>query len=325
MTSRLNIRFRSAFAACFSIVWAVCGAGPAAAADKAGSKDFPTISRFEGAEIDNYRQSEFDAAELPIAALPTRTPPPGAMQTAEGRITRINYRIPKGKSALEVIRNYEQALGSTFETVFECAGKACGSQFAGVVAGTGRVIPGGFKTSFETAYNRYLLAKKRGPGGDVYALFYAMQNSAGATLLYQQTVEVKAMQTDQVRLIDAAGLKRGLEAEGKVAVYGVLFDTAKADIKPESKASLDEMGKLLKDDRALKVYVVGHTDNVGALAANLDLSQRRAEAVTKALAAGYQVDAKRMEAKGVASLAPVASNAEEAGRARNRRVELVLQ
>jgi len=133
------------------------------------------------------------------------------------------------------------------------------------------------------------------------------------------------MQTGQVT-VDAKKLQSGLEADGKVALYGLFFDTGKADIKPESKAQLDEMAKLLQAQPALKVFIVGHTDNVGAFDANRALSLKRAEAVVAALtAAPHKIDAKRLMAIGSANTAPVASNAEEAGRARNRRVELVAQ
>ena len=81
------------------------------------------------------------------------------------------------------------------------------------------------------------------------------------------------------------------------------FDTDKAEVKPESKAALDEMGKLLKANPNLKVYVVGHTDNQGTLARNLDLSQKRADAVVKALEADYKIAAARLSPRGVASLA----------------------
>ena len=96
-------------------------------------------------------------------------------------------------------------------------------------------------------------------------------------------------------------------------------------MKPESKAQLDEMAKLLTANPALKVYIVGHTDNQGQLAHNVDLSQRRAEAVTQALATTYRIAPARLVAKGVASLSPVASNADDAGRAQNRRVGFVQQ
>jgi outer membrane protein OmpA-like peptidoglycan-associated protein len=71
--------------------------------------------------------------------------------------------------------------------------------------------------------------------------------------------------------------------------------------------------------------VVGHTDNVGALTHNEELSQRRADAVVKALTTQHEIAPGRVRAKGLASYAPLASNQTEEGRAQNRRVELVLQ
>ena len=123
-----------------------------------------------------------------------------------------------------------------------------------------------------------------------------------------------------------AAMQKSLAESGRVAVYGVCFDTDKAEVKPESKAALDEMGKLLNANPNLKVYVVGHTDNQGTLAGNMDLSQKRADAVVKALEAGYRSRPRACRhAAWLASLAPVAANDAEAGRAKNRRVELVSQ
>ena len=97
----------------------------------------------------------------------------------------------------------------------------------------------------------------------------------------------------QVQVLDMAAMQKSLAESGRVAVYGVYFDTDKAEVKPESKAALDEMGKLLNANPNLKVYVVGHTDNQGTLAGNLDLSQKRADAVVKALESGYKIPAAR--------------------------------
>ena len=108
-----------------------------------------------------------------------------------------------------------------------------------------------------------------------------------------------------------------------MAVYGIYFDTGKATLKPESDAALAEIAKLLTADTALKLNVVGHTDNAGSLDANMKLSQARAEAVAKALTRRHGIAASRLKSFGVASLAPVASNDSEDGRAKNRRVELV--
>ena len=132
------------------------------------------------------------------------------------------------------------------------------------------------------------------------------------------------METGKVT-IGADQLQKGLAAEGRIVLYGIYFDTGRAEIKPESKAQLDEMAHLLTNDRALKVAVVGHTDTQGAADTNQALSQRRAEAVVATLTTNYKIDAARLKARGVASFAPVATNRTEAGRAKNRRVELVEQ
>ena len=116
-----------------------------------------------------------------------------------------------------------------------------------------------------------------------------------------------------------------MAATGRVALYGILFDTGKADVKPESKPALEEIAKLLKSDSNLKLRVVGHTDNQGSLDGNIALSKRRAESVNAALVGQYGISGQRLSAFGVADLAPVASNAQEEGRSKNRRVELVPQ
>jgi OOP family OmpA-OmpF porin len=81
----------------------------------------------------------------------------------------------------------------------------------------------------------------------------------------------------------------------------------------------------LQQDPSLKLYVVVHTDNVGTLASNMDLSKRRGDAVVKVLTTKYNIAAARLSAQGDGPTAPVASNGSEEGRAKNRRVELVKQ
>ena len=124
---------------------------------------------------------------------------------------------------------------------------------------------------------------------------------------------------------DATALGSDIKSSGHVAVYGITFDTNKAEVKPESKPTLDEIAKLLKQEPALKLKVVGHTDMTGLFDANMKLSQARAEAVVQALVSQYGIAAPRLKGYGVGPLAPVASNAAEEGRAKNRRVELVKQ
>lgn len=136
-------------------------------------------------------------------------------------------------------------------------------------------------------------------------------------------VEKKAMVQDIVANADA--FLDDLKASGHSALYGILFDTGKSDLKPESQQTIGEIAKLLKKEMKLKLYVVGHTDNVGRLEANVKLSQDRAEAVIKVLCLDFGIDNDRLVSFGNGPFAPVASNDSEEGRAKNRRVELVKQ
>jgi OOP family OmpA-OmpF porin len=135
-------------------------------------------------------------------------------------------------------------------------------------------------------------------------------------------VEVQKMQQDVVANADA--LKSGLADSGHVEVPGIFFDTAKIrDIKPESGPAIDEIAKLLTNNPALKVGIVGHTDMVGDATSNMRLSQARAQSVITDLVSRHGIAAARLVAFGAGPWAPLASNKTDDGRARNRRVELV--
>jgi OmpA-OmpF porin, OOP family len=124
---------------------------------------------------------------------------------------------------------------------------------------------------------------------------------------------------------DAAAMNNDINATGHVAVYGIYFDSGKSLIKPESAQAIAEIAKLLKGQPELKLFVVGHTDNQGGVESNIKLSQERAEAVLKALVNEQGIAAARLRSYGCGQFSPVAANDNEAGRAKNRRVELVKQ
>lgn len=113
-------------------------------------------------------------------------------------------------------------------------------------------------------------------------------------------------------------------APRNVTLDGVNFDGDSARLRPESLAILDNAAATLKEWSGVKVEVAGHTDSVSSDAYNLKLSQRRAEAV-RAYLVKRGVAAERLTAKGYGESAPVADNRTAAGRAKNRRVELVPQ
>ncbi len=140
--------------------------------------------------------------------------------------------------------------------------------------------------------------------------------------LYRLTiVEKQAMQ--QVVEANAESMGSDIGAAGHVSVYGIHFDTGKSEIKPESDAAIAEIAKLLQNLPALKLYVVGHTDNEGTFESNLTLSKQRAAAVAERLASKHGIEPSRLIPHGVGSLSPVATNSTEEGKAKNRRVELV--
>jgi outer membrane protein OmpA-like peptidoglycan-associated protein len=109
-------------------------------------------------------------------------------------------------------------------------------------------------------------------------------------------VEKGIMKQDVVANAEAMG--KDINTTGHVSIYGIYFDTGKSEIKPESDAAISEIAKLLKNDGALKVYVVGHTDNAGSFETNMKLSKDRADAVANALSAKYEIAAARMKAYG---------------------------
>jgi OmpA-OmpF porin, OOP family len=114
-----------------------------------------------------------------------------------------------------------------------------------------------------------------------------------------------------------------LTASGRWTTQGILFESGKADLKPESTPTLKAIAAALKGHPDLKVEIQGHTDNVGSAASNLALSQARAEAVKAALVADYAIGEGQLTAKGLGDTKPVGRNTTPEGRANNRRVEIV--
>ena len=114
-----------------------------------------------------------------------------------------------------------------------------------------------------------------------------------------------------------------LASTGRWATQGILFDTGKSEVKPESTPTLKQIAAAFKEHPELKAEIQGHTDNVGKADANLRLSQARAEAVKKVLTSEYGVNAEQLTAKGYGDTRPSGDNKTQEGRANNRRVELV--
>jgi len=255
-----------------------------AAAQDEPDKDHPSVPRFPGFYMETAKVTDFASFEFPLS---------GNEKTVEGKSWLYTYQLKDGAkkpSELEVVRNYENQF------------KTRGGRLLYTAAGnTG--------------------ATMMMPLGKGERWLNLVIENDGATILMAiiETAEMK-----QKLEFSADEMAEQLAASGTVALHGVLFDTAKTDIRPESNPVLDEVSALLKKDMALKLRINGHTDNVGAKAANLTLSRGRAAAV-KAAIVSRGVAADRLAADGFGDTKPVADNSAEEGRRQNRRVELVKQ
>ncbi len=216
----------------------------------------------------------------------------GKTARVEGQFTSIRYQPPPGlttkPSTLQVLRNVENAV----------------KQIGGTVVAT--------EASKETL-------KFTRDGKELWIEVWA-----DFTGQYILTFVEKAGMAQEI-VANAAAFASGLKTTGHVAIEGIYFETGKSELKPESAPAIAEVAKLLKADTTLKLYVVGHTDNVGALEGNMRLSQDRAQSVAQAIIRTSGIEAARLRAYGDGPYAPVASNDSEDGRAKNRRVELVKQ
>ncbi|MDH5557255.1 MAG: DUF4892 domain-containing protein [Alphaproteobacteria bacterium] len=295
--------------------------GVANAGDVKGGKDHPLVSRYEGAEITRYRQEKFNEYTLLLGKPNGKEP--GEHRTVEGAITQIRYQIDKERTSLEVYKNYEKALADAgFETLFKCKNEDCGGRaFNHLVVEYGDL-------SENHKDQRFLAAKLTRPEGTAYVSLYVVKAYAiggpkhNTVMVQLDIIEEAAMETDKVA-VDADAIGKGLDAEGHIAIYGIYFDSGSDKLKAESNEALGEIAKLLKARPKLNILVVGHTDSEGKLAYNMDLSKKRAAAVVGALTESHGIKASRLTPAGVGFLAPVASNRGDAGRALNRRVELV--
>ncbi|MBR7800574.1 OmpA family protein [Undibacterium fentianense] len=311
--------------------------------DVTSSMDHPFIKRFTGSWLTGYSNVEWDISKFPTSNLIGKDKKFQDVVTLEGKQTRILYLAPRGKMPVEVFRNYQQALLSAGVKMRWVCETQCSALYwawrdmnepnKGMQWAEGSIYtPTSSRYSHSSALSpdkgMMLVGSIKRGDQETQVLLYtsvAAFESTGLSQTYIHIAEPKPMPTNQVE-VDVKALQISLREEGKVTLKGLFFDTGKANIKEESKAQLDEIAKLLQAQPSRQFFIVGHTDNVGNFDANQTLSQQRAQAVVNALlAAPYRINASRLVAKGNANLAPVASNTEEAGRARNRRVELVEQ
>lgn len=259
----------------------------------------PVFNRFQGEVLNACNQARFK--DLELRRWKKAGDPKSGDEIFKVEGESWDYLNPLEKDAqgrlpglLEVVRNYENAVRQA----------------------KGEVL---FSNS---KYVHYRLRK----GNDEFWGKSGCGSESGSSTcgaISHQIIRVAGM--EQSVVVSSEQIAKAMGEEGKVVFYGIYFDTDKATLKAESAPTLAEMAKWLKANASAKVFIVGHTDMQGAVERNQKLSRDRAAAVIAALTKDHEIKADRLAADGVGPLAPVASNTDEAGRAKNRRVEMVLR
>ena len=329
-------------------LWVACGifvaATTADAADLPGSKDPDGFRRFEGSEILHYAASPQDQyflarGEGAVGAGFER------QERVEGSTVRVVYKAPLGTTSAEIFRHYRQMLTDLgFEETFKLdrgalyalSAKDFQQRFYFQADYSARKDHEG--TPFQDADNQYYLTARLVRDGQTVNAAVYVAESGGlewqepsvkqpiVIRLGQPVIGVDVISSRQADYrpveIKAPEMAKALSAAGRIDIYGILFDVDKSELKPESRATLEEVAKLLKSDPSLRIEVGGHTDNTGGADHNMKLSVGRAAAVVNALVAAYGIDKTRLQPKGYGDTKPVAPNDSDQGRAKNRRVEL---
>ncbi len=308
-------------AACLLAFAAAGEAAKPRTSDVPGSGDHPALGRIPGSVILAYDHKAYAAVSYPVRLVRYDF----ETREAEGEYWRIVYQLPADTAPSGAIAVYRRNLRKAglkivwsgrvpltrLTDLYGIVGEQWthGNPPRKVQALVAEGELGGRPTVVQVyAYNEVYYGK-RGRWGPTARLYIVQAKPLDATL---EVVKAEEMASE-------------ISAKGRVALYGILFDLDSARIKPESRETLAEIARYLKANPQVKLYVVGHTDNTGTYEYNLDLSRRRAAAVVEALSRGHGVSAQRLKPVGVGPVAPVASNATEEGRAKNRRVELVAQ
>lgn len=304
--------------------------------DLPGSKDYPLISRYQGAVIQNYEEIDYGKYVLPLG-LPEEKEYRGhgrylsKFDDLEGKIIRIQYLIPPDEGLFKVYKNYEIALeNANYNILFKSSQDEdmnwtfWNEDFFGGDMPISRLGDNFYRPMPNDGY--YLcVAKGMMNNNDVYiSIFINNGDEYGEQfiLVTEEIVEVNPIETG---LVTAQKITDNIDRFGHIAIYGVYFETGKFDIKPESENALAEIAAFLKSDTDNNYFIIGHTDNTGDFDANMTLSENRAKAVMDYLVNTSGVNASQLKAHGVGPMCPVTSNSTDNGKARNRRVEIVEQ
>ncbi|MGE0049570.1 MAG: OmpA family protein [Acidithiobacillus sp.] len=294
-------------------------------------QDLPFLHRYPGSSIYHYDHVRFDDANMPLGPFTEKAPTQS--QLVQGELVYIYYKNPMDRSPLEIMSNYQQTLQQEgFKILWQCANDACiakgyTSQVSFYTDPIWRGAGDNFGTYFGPGGGRMSTARLDSPNGSqtwVY-LWVGSHNGPYAGKTYIYAVQTKPMQTGLVtadrELLTAAEMGSALAQQGRFAMH-IHFDYNKATLRPDALPQVQQLAQTLRQHPNWTIGLDGHTDAVGSAEFNQRLSEDRARAVKAALVADG-VPAQQIATRGLGATQPVADNSTDAGRAKNRRVEVV--
>ena len=239
------------------------------------------------------------------------------IKKVEGYVRHRFCYAPSGRSQLEIVKNYEEAILAKGGMIFPESNKSVNA-----------FIKKGHPSHYGDKYEYVQLPSYAGKyfsgmiSTDTVDYYICVVTATvDSKVVYSLvTIETKPMDKGMISLDN---LDDGLLTKGHIAVYDIYFETGKSEIKGESADALKTIAEYLKSHSEKQYLVVGHTDNVGDFDANIRLSTERANAVVNELIVKYSINRAQLKSYGVGSTSPVASNSEDKGKAKNRRVEIV--
>lgn len=305
--------------------------------DLEGSEDHPLLTRYPDSYIAYYETVKFREYSLATGPV-TGYRHIEQKETLEGQVTRITYKIDKPVESLaigEVYQDYVQAFQKAGISILAKGSYAQsnvkkdvgGGQWIGLALGANSFPQNAaanflFAGTSSSGGTFSIIGKVNRPDSPTYVAVYGERHSKNLVIVHVDVIELQAADIGHV-FADANYIRNEIADRGSVAIYGITFGFDSSTIQAESKPSLDEIAKYLKDNPSISLYVVGHTDMTGTLSYNLKLSKDRAKAVVDAMVKDYGIAADRLISDGVAFLAPRATNESDLDRSVNRRTELV--
>lgn len=294
-------------------------------------QDLPFLHRYPGSSIYHYDHIRFDEANMPLGPFIDKAATQS--QPVQGELVYIYYKNPMDRSPLEIMSNYQQTLQQEgFKILWQCANDACiakgySHQVSFYTDPIWRGAGDNFGTYFGPGGGRMSTARLDSPNGSqtwVY-LWVGSHNGPYAGKTYIYAVQTKPMQTGLVtadrELLTATEMGSALAQQGRFYMH-IHFDYNKATLRPDALPQIQQLAQTLRQHPNWTIGLDGHTDAVGSAEFNQRLSEDRARAVKAALVADG-VPAQQIATRGLGATQPVADNSTDAGRAKNRRVEVV--